>query len=73
MVTAADPKELIHVVLYGLSGKITVDGKPFEGQMPAWKGNLKDKELADVITYIRSAWGNTAAPVAVSDLAKVTK
>lgn len=73
MVGAADPKELIHVVLYGLSGKITVDGKPFDGQMPAWKGNLKDKELADVLTYIRSAWGNSGGPVSVSDLAKVAK
>jgi ubiquinol-cytochrome c reductase cytochrome b subunit len=73
IVGAADPKEVVHIVLYGLQGKINVKGSAYDGTMPAWKGNLTDKQLADVITYIRSSFGNTAAPVSVSDLAKVAK
>ena len=42
VVSASDPKEIEHIVMYGLTGKITVEGKSFNGQMPAWKGNLSD-------------------------------
>ena len=73
VVAAADPKEVEHIVLYGLQGKIAVNGASFDGTMPAWKGNLTDKQIADVITYIRSTFGNTAAAVSVGDLAKVAK
>jgi ubiquinol-cytochrome c reductase cytochrome b subunit len=73
LVTAADPKEVIHIVLYGLQGKITVMGSKYEGMMPPWKGNLSDKQLADVISYIRGSLGNTAASVSTADLAKVAK
>ncbi|MDQ6932250.1 MAG: c-type cytochrome, partial [Candidatus Eremiobacteraeota bacterium] len=72
MVTG-DPKFDVHVVLYGLQGKIKVNGADYNGQMPAWKGTLSNKDIADVITYIRSAWGNQAKPVTQSDIAKVSK
>jgi ubiquinol-cytochrome c reductase cytochrome b subunit len=73
VVGAADAKEVEHIVLYGLNGKITVDGKNYDGQMPAWKGNLSDQQLADVISYIRTSFGNKGTPVSVGDLAKVAK
>jgi mono/diheme cytochrome c family protein len=41
--------------------------------MPAWKGNLSDDDIAAVITYIRSSWGNKASAVTAADLAKITK
>jgi len=31
--------------------------------MPAWKSSLKPSEVAAVITYIRSSWGNKASAV----------
>jgi ubiquinol-cytochrome c reductase cytochrome b subunit len=73
VVGAADPKELIHIVEYGMQGKIAVNGASYEGTMPAWKGNLTDKQIADVLTYIRSSFGNSAPPVSTADLAKVAK
>ncbi len=73
IVGAADPKEVEHIVLYGLQGKVSVEGGNYDGTMPAWKGNLTDKQIADVITYIRANFGNTAAAVSVGDLAKVAK
>jgi len=73
LVAAADPKEVEHIVLYGLQGKIAVNGGAYDGTMPAWKGNLSDQQIADVISYIRSNFGNKAAPVSVGDLGKVAK
>jgi mono/diheme cytochrome c family protein len=33
--------------------------------MPAFGGQLSDAEVAAVLTYVRSAWGNDADPVPV--------
>lgn len=39
------------------------------GGMPAFKSELSDEQLAAVLTYIRSAWGNKAKPVSGADVA----
>lgn len=39
------------------------------GGMPAFKSDLTDAQLAQVLTYIRAAWGNKATPVAAADIA----
>ncbi len=67
-----DSKPIIHTLLYGLQGKV-IDGKTYGAQMPAWKGQLSDADIAAVITYIRNSWGNKASPVVAADLAKVSK
>jgi len=41
--------------------------------MPAWKGQLTNAQIAGVITYIRSSFGNTASAVTEADVAKVQK
>ncbi len=64
-----DKNKVIGVVLNGLSGKIVVKGATYDQQMPAWKGQLKNSEIADVITYIRNAWGNKASAVTEADVA----
>jgi len=68
-----DPKAVIHTVNYGLSGSVKVGAATYNGQMPAWKGNLTDQQIADVITYIRSSWGNKAAGVSAADVTAVAK
>ncbi len=68
-----DPAKVIHILNYGLNGSIKVGGSTYNGQMPAWKGNLKDEEIADVINYIRNSWGNKASEVTAADVAKVAK
>jgi ubiquinol-cytochrome c reductase cytochrome b subunit len=67
-----DPKPIIHTLLYGLQGK-AIDGKTYAAQMPAWKGQLTNADIAGVITYIRSSWGNKASAVTEADVAKVPK
>jgi len=71
-VVAANPAGIEHTLLYGLNGKV-IDGKSYGAQMPAWKGQLSNDDIAAVITYIRSSWGNKASPVTPAMLAKVSK
>lgn len=64
---------VIHTLLYGLNGAVKVNGATYNGMMPAWKGNLSNKDIADVITFIRSSWGNKAAAVTEAQVAAVKK
>jgi mono/diheme cytochrome c family protein len=68
-----DPKAVIHIVKYGLSGKIAANGHSFNGIMPPWGSQLSDADIAAAITYIRSSWGNEASPVSADDVAAVAK
>ncbi len=45
------------VVLFGMEGKITTEGKTIASAMPSF-GHLSDAEIAAAIGYVRSAWGN---------------
>jgi mono/diheme cytochrome c family protein len=60
--------KLIAIVDHGLTTPITVNGANYSGQMPAWQGNLKPDQIAEVLTYIRSAWGNKAGPVTTAEV-----
>jgi ubiquinol-cytochrome c reductase cytochrome b subunit len=68
-----DPKAVIHTLNYGLNGAIKVGAASYNGQMPAWKGNLTDQQIADVISYIRSSWGNKGSAVTAADVKAVAK
>jgi ubiquinol-cytochrome c reductase cytochrome b subunit len=63
-----DKNKVIGVVLNGLNGKIEVNGATYNAPMPAWKGQLTNKQSADVITYIRNAWGNKGTTVTEADV-----
>jgi len=65
IVTEADPGKLIRIVLHGLQGPVEVQGLTYNSVMPPPGSSLTDKDVADVLTYVRNAWGNEAAPVAV--------
>jgi cytochrome c6 len=43
------------------------------GGMPSFKGDLSDDQIAGILTYVRSAWGNKAGPVSVGDVAAIRK
>lgn len=66
-----DAKKVIGTVLHGLNGQITVNGKSYNGSMPAWKGQLSNAEVAAVITYVRTSWGNKGSKVSEKDVAAV--
>lgn len=48
----------IKAVKYGISGKITVNGKTYYNYME--NPGLTTKEVADVMNYILNSWGNTS-------------
>jgi mono/diheme cytochrome c family protein len=48
----------IKVVLFGLKGEIEVEGKKYNGVMPPLGDQLKDEEIAAVLNYVLSSWGN---------------
>lgn len=64
-------ERIIRIVLHGLNGKITVSGKDFENAMASLGGTLKDDQIANVLTYIRSEWGNNAPAVSPETVAKI--
>lgn len=63
---------LAMVLLYGLYGPITVDGKAISGMMPAM-GSLGDQAVADVLNHVialKKAAGNVA-PFTAAEIAAV--
>lgn len=53
---------IVKVLLFGMQGVVQVKGGSYNNAMPAWN-QLKDEQISAVLTYIRSEWGNNAAPI----------
>jgi mono/diheme cytochrome c family protein len=73
-----NPDRLIKITLHGLIGAFELNGKKYDGQVPMtpFGGMLNDKEIADVLTYARNHFGNSAAaitPQQVSTVRQATK
>ena len=68
-VNKVDSAALIQIVLNGRTGPITVNGKQYGGNMPSWRGQLSNAEIAAVLTYVRSSWGNSAPLVSEDQVA----
>jgi mono/diheme cytochrome c family protein len=67
----ADISIPIRIVLHGYQGKIQRAGKEYNGVMTPWKDALSDQEIADVITTVRSSWGNNAPAIDPKDVAAI--
>jgi len=70
-------ERLIHIVVHGLKGPVTVKGTTYNaaampafGQVAGGGYNWSDDKIAAVLTYIRQEWGNAAGPI---DAAKVAE
>jgi len=71
-VQAESPDTVIHVVLAGAK-VATTQGKPTGFAMPAFDWKLDDTEIADLVNYIRNAWGNHASLTSSDVVSKVRK
>lgn len=60
-------EKLIHIVLHGLNENVEIEGQVFSNPMPALN-ILKDQEIADVLTYVRSSFGNKASTVTAAEV-----
>ena len=65
-----EPASLINITLNG-SLRLIVDNQPETYNMPELRHLMSDQEVADVLTYIRSSWGNRAAPVSREQVAEI--
>jgi mono/diheme cytochrome c family protein len=66
-----DEGKLARIILHGITGPIEVAGETYNGMMPPWGGTMKDADIAAVITYVRSAWGNKASPITAAKVASI--
>lgn len=69
-VTETNPRDVIQAVLFGRHGSI-IGGVTYRVYMPPWAGQLSDKEVAAVINYVRTNWGNNAPPVTEAEVAGI--
>ena len=67
-----NPASAIRIVLDGAE-TITTPRAPNTGSMPPYASKMSDQEVADVVSYIRNAWGNTAPAVTAAEVAKARK
>jgi mono/diheme cytochrome c family protein len=62
-----DKEALIKIILNGQSGEITVHGKTYNGVMASYR-NLSDEDIAAVLSYVRSNFGNDASSVSSEEV-----
>ena len=62
---------LTHIPLAGLTGTLKVEGKEWNLNMAAMGAALSDSDLAAVLTYMRTSWGNKASEVTADDVKKI--
>lgn len=67
----ADKKRAISSVVNGLTGKIKVNGREFNGIMPP--APKTPAEIADVLTYVYSMWGNNGTVVTEKEVKAAKK
>ncbi|MGF6849473.1 mono/diheme cytochrome c family protein/glucose/arabinose dehydrogenase [Chitinophaga sp. W3I9] len=73
-------KAFISIVLYGLTGPVEVHGKVYKapeinGDMPGIGASdeFSDADIAQLLTFLRSAWNNKADKVSAADIQQVRK
>jgi cytochrome c oxidase cbb3-type subunit 2 len=67
-VNDADPTTQIRAVLFGLQG-VEIDGVAYASPMPPFGAVLNDADIATLINYERTAWGNHGTPITAAQVA----
>lgn len=62
-------QDVIRQVIEGKTGEMTVNGVKYNSIMPPQ--NLNDEEIAAVLTYVYSSWGNSGDAVTVDEVKAV--
>jgi mono/diheme cytochrome c family protein len=69
VVQAGNPQSLISIVLDGSQTPRT-PRTPAQFTMPRFAWRLSDKDLTDVVNFVRTSWGNSASPASSADVAR---
>jgi cytochrome c oxidase cbb3-type subunit 2 len=70
VVNDSDPSAHIHTILQGLQGA-KVGGVAYSSPMPPFSGTLSDTDVASIVDYERSSWGNHGTAVTAAQVAAV--
>lgn len=66
-----DKGRLVKIIINGLNDPVTIDGTVYTMEMNPL--DLSDKEVADVLNYIRNSWGNKAAVIKENEISQLKK
>ena len=72
VINAKDPTSLIRIVLAG-SAMPSTEQRPAALAMPGFGWRLTDDDVAGLLSFVRTSWGNQAGPVSPAQVAKVRK
>jgi nitrite reductase (NO-forming) len=67
---AKTPQRAVEIVLNGLTGPVTVNGAQYNSVMPPMS-QLNDDEVANILTYVLSNWGNNGPQITAKQVADV--
>ena len=65
------PAKLIGIVLHGLNDGVEIEGETYSNPMPPFGSVLKDQEIADVLSYVRSNFGNKAGSISKLQVTRI--
>ena len=70
-----DAKIITKIILKGMEGEIIVSGKKYKPKIPmlAFEAIMTDKQIADVLTYVRNSWGNKSTSVSEKSVQAIRK
>jgi mono/diheme cytochrome c family protein len=71
-VVGKDIARLVRIIRYGYNERIALDGFYYSNAMTA-NPDLKDNELADLLTYVRNSWSNKASVVTIAQVQAAKK
>ena len=60
------PEVLIKILLKGIKGPLESQGRRYNGVMPGHEAAFTDRQVADVLSYIRGSWNNNAGDISES-------
>jgi alcohol dehydrogenase (quinone), cytochrome c subunit len=70
VVQTGNPKSLISIVMEGSQTPRTAR-TPAQFTMPGFAWRLSNRDVADVVNFIRTSWGNSAPPASPADVGEI--
>ncbi len=68
-------ERLVRIMLHGLAGPLKVEGKDYNGNMPAFGPgggyNWSDDKISYIVTYIRQEWGNKGGAITADQVKEI--
>lgn len=69
-VNSDNPEKQIKTILFGAKGTV-INGIVYPSEMPAHKDKFNDDQIAAIINYERTSWGNNGVKVSSDDVKKI--